>query len=425
MPIDRIRKHRVFIGQVGTIVSGRAVAAAVSLLLTPVVARLFTPHDFGIAAQFIALAGIASQVASLRYEVAIALPKSDEEAQQVAVLAWLVLPAFCLALLAVVAAVELGGLSLGGLDYLGGWIWLLPLAVLLGSAQDVQESWLARERKFGAISRSVVLDVSVGQATRISLGFLAGSTVYGLIAGYLCGVVSRLVVQGRASAAGIRAAFRRPDWRALRDVARRYSATLNAPAGLLYSVTQNLPILFFGAMFSPAVAGFFAMANRLAKAPVQIVATSVRRVFLQKAASIHNQGGTLRRSLALTSLGLFAMGALPALVLWLYGQPLLGWLLGPKWFEAGRYLEIISPWVLSAWTTAPCNALFIVLRRQRFWLSLLVWTTALRIGSFVVGHALGLGPEAMLGLFVAASVGVHLLLLLISYQIAGRRPADA
>lgn len=423
MPIGKLRKHRDFIGQVGTIVSGRVVAAAVSLLLTPVVARLFSPTDFGIAAQFIALAGIAAQVASLRYEVAIALPKHEEEALRVAVLSFLVLPVTCLALAAVIAVFKGTGSTLGGLDHLGGWIWLLPPTVLLMSAQDVQESWLARNLRFGVVSKSVVLDVSVGQVTRISSGLATGSSVAGLLAGHLLGVVSRLVMQGRASTESLRAVFRRQDWPALREVAAKYSdfAKLNAPAGLLYSVTQNLPILLFGTMFSPAAAGFFAMANRLSKVPVQIVATSVRRVFLQKAARIQNQGGTLRRSFVLTSLGLLAMGALPTIALWFYGQPLLTWLLGANWHEAGRYLEIISPWVLSAWASAPCNAVFIVLRKQRLWLTLLVVTTIVRAGSFFVGGALDLGADTTLGLFVASSVGVHLLVMALSFHFAGQR----
>jgi O-antigen/teichoic acid export membrane protein len=117
------------------------------------------------------------------------------------------------------------------------------------------------------------------------------------------------------------------------------------------------------------------------------------------------------------------MGTLPTLALWMYGQLLLTWLLGPKWFDAGRYLEIIAPWVLSAWASAPCNGVFIVLRRQRLWLELLIATTAVRVGSFVVGHALGYGAEETLGLFVLSSVGVHVLIMIISLQLAGRRPA--
>jgi O-antigen/teichoic acid export membrane protein len=425
MPISKFRKHREFIGQVGTILTGRIVAAAVSLLLTPIVARLYSPADFGIAAQFIALAAIASQVASLRYEVAIALPKRDDEALQVAVLAYRLLPIFGVLLLCVIGAIKFGGGSLGSLDLLGDWIWLLPPTVLLMAAQDIQESWLSRQLRFGVVSKSVVLDVSAGQVTRITLGLVGGSTVFGLIMGQLCGVISRLVMQGRAAPESIRAVLRRADWGVLRRLAVQYAdfAKLNAPAGLLYSVTQNLPILLFGMMFTPAVAGFFAMANRLSKMPVQIVVTSVRRVFLQKAVRIHNDGGSLRRSFSLTSLGLLAMGTLPALALWMYGQPLLTWLLGPKWFDAGRYLEIIAPWVLSAWASAPCNAVFIVLRRQRLWLELLIATTAVRVGSFVVGHALGYGAEETLGLFVLSSVGVHVLIMIISLQLAGRRPA--
>jgi O-antigen/teichoic acid export membrane protein len=423
--LRHLTRHRDFIGQVATIVSGRTFAAAVSLVLTPIVARLYSPDDFGVAALFIGIAGIGAQVASLKYEAAIALPKDDGEAIQIAVLAYCVLPVVCVVLLGLAAALWFGGIEIGAIDLLGGWIWLLPITILLMAAQDVQECWLSRKLRFGVVGRSVVLDISVGQVSRIAFGLAGPSSVAGLIVGQLAGVIARLVMQGRASVERFTEAFRRANWSDLRSIAIRYSdfARLNAPASFLYSASQNLPVVLFAGMFSPAAAGYFAMANRLSKAPVQIVATSVRRVFLQRAARIHNEGRSLRRSLGLITLGLFAIGAVPALVLWLYGQPVLAFLLGSKWLGAGHFVELIAPWALSAWISAPSNAIFIVMRQQRLWLWLQVATTAVRLSAFPVGFALGFDADRTLAVFVSSSVAVNLLLIAISFRLAGRSAA--
>ena len=421
--LRRIKNHKEFIGQVGTIISGRSISAVLGLLVTPIVARLFSPSDFGVTASFLGLAGIGAQVASLRYESAVVLPKSDHEALLLTTLAYRILPAFCLLLLGIIALMDATGIRWSALDLLGVWTWMLPITVLFMDAQDIQETWLSRKKQFGVISKSVMAETAVGSVARIGFGVLEGSSVHGLIIGQLVGVVTRLVIQGRAATDTFWAMFRGITWQSLRDIARRYSdfPRLNAPASLIFSTGQNLPVLMFGVMFSPAIAGYFAMANRLVRVPVQVVAISVRGVYLQKAATIHNDGRSLRRSYVLTTLGLFAMGAVPCVAVWLYGQPLLSWLLGGKWHTAGRYLEIIVPWVLLTWATAPCNSIFIVLRKQTYWLVLQAITTIVRLAAFAIGFAFELGAERTLELFVLFATVGSLATIALTFSLTSRK----
>ncbi|MGH8249936.1 MAG: oligosaccharide flippase family protein [Steroidobacteraceae bacterium] len=416
-----LRKHREFIEHVGAIVSGRSIAAVVGLLVTPVVARLFSPADFGVAASFLALAAMAVPVASLRYDAALALPRTEQEALLLAALCYRILPVFCVLLFGVIALLAVNASGWRTLELIGAWIWVLPFTLFLMGAQDIQESWLARTKSFGVISRSVVVETTLGGAARIAFGAVAGTSVYGLILGHLVGVVGRLILQGRAGAESLRATFRRIEWPKLREVARRYAdfPRLNAPAGLVYTVGQNLPVLMFGLMYSASTAGFFAMANRLARIPVQIVATSVRRVYLQKAANIHNSGRSLRRSFVLATFGLLAIGLVPCFAIWMYGQSLLVWLLGDQWNSAGRFLEIIAPWVLIAWVSSPCNAIFVVLRKQDYWLKLQIILTPVRLSAFVAGYKLALGAEQTLGLFVLLAVLANVVTIMIALFLAG------
>jgi O-antigen/teichoic acid export membrane protein len=424
--LRRLKHHKEFIAHVGSIVSGRSAAALIGLVLTPVVSRLFEPGDFGVAASFLAMAGIAAQLATLRYDAAFALPKDDGEALLLVALTSRIMPAYCVFVLVAVAVMDLSDVSWPALDEMGAWIWFLPVTVFMMSAQDIQEAWLARKKKFAAIGRSVVVDSAIGGASRIGFGLGQGSSVHGLIFGHLLGVTGRLVMQGRAEPGGAGIAFGRVQWHALRDIARRYSdfPRLSAPAALVFATGQNLPVLMFGAMFSPAAAGFFAMANRLSRMPVQIVTNSVSRVFMQKAATIHNSGRPLTRPLALSTSGLLALGALPAAVVWAYGQEILGWLLGSRWYVAGAYMEVIAPWVLAAWVTAPCNPVFTVLRKQKYWLSLQIVLTLLRIGVFVVGYLFGLAEMAILRAFVAVAVAGNLITIATAFSLAARAPAQ-
>lgn len=76
-----------FLRHVLTLVTGTAVAQAVSFLMTMVLARVYSPHDMGMLATYTSVAGIVMAVAALRYDMAVMLPRRDTEALAVARLA--------------------------------------------------------------------------------------------------------------------------------------------------------------------------------------------------------------------------------------------------------------------------------------------------------------------------------------------------
>jgi len=421
-----LKRHTEFISNVAILTSGRTIAALIALFTMPIVARLFLPSDFGVAAMFVSITSVISSVASLRYGAALVLPKEDAEAVKIMAFAYRIMFAYCATLLLLIGVLEASDVTVPALDILNGWIWFVPVGVFLMNAVGIQESWFTRIKAFKLTSVSFVAGNTITTGTRIGTGVFFGSTVSGLIAGLLVGFASRLAIQQFLCKQGLPTAFQRIGWSEMREIARRYSdfPKLNAPAGLLFSMGHNLPVFLFGVLFSPVVAGFYAMADRLAEAPVHIIATSIRGVFLQKAASISQRGESLRKAFLLATGGLTLLGAIPFGVLWLFGQPILAWILGDRWFEAGSYIEIMAPWLFMIWVATPCHPVLIVLRQQHFWLSLQIALTLLRLAVFGIAYLIGAGPEWTLQAFVAVNVlgslvTIAIVLALIS-RYAGR-----
>lgn len=411
-----LHRYADFVRDLATMMSGKTIAAAIALFTTPIVSRLFEPSDFGVAAVFASIIGITSNISSLSYTKAIVIPKLEDDALELMAFSFRVVLLFCLAFLFVVAMLRTFELDIAAFNLLGAWVWLLPLGTLMLSVIQMQEGWLTRRRSFGVISASLVAGNSIAAGSRITAGLSTGTSVYGLIVGQMLGILIRLASQWQWCRSALRVSCGRMGFASVRRVARKYRdfPLFDAPAGLVLALGQNLPILLFGSMFSPAVAGFFAMANRLSKVPVTIVGNAMRRVFLQRAAAINNSGRPIRRAFLLTIGGLVALGILPFTFVWYYGEPILTWLLGAKWSMAGRYLEIIAPWMFMLWIISPCNAVFMVLRRQGFWLGLQTILTILRLGAFGVAYFIQAGPEWTLGAFVFVTVIGSLLTLLIT-----------
>ncbi|MGQ9623675.1 MAG: lipopolysaccharide biosynthesis protein, partial [Candidatus Caldatribacteriaceae bacterium] len=70
---------------------GTALGQAVTVLVSPILTRLYSPEDFGVFGVYASLLGIVAVIASLRYEYAIPLPEEDETAANILALCFGVL----------------------------------------------------------------------------------------------------------------------------------------------------------------------------------------------------------------------------------------------------------------------------------------------------------------------------------------------
>jgi O-antigen/teichoic acid export membrane protein len=389
--------------------SAKAIAAAIALLITPVIARLFDPGDFGIAAVWVSTCTLLSHISSLKYEIAIVLPANEDEADHLYSLALRILIAF----VGIIAVVSVIGAFLppkyssaaGAQDWL---LWLAP-GVLLYGLVSIQENWLSRRKKFSAIGASIIAGTSFTGLSRVAWGLLAGSSSTGLIVSQLIGLFSRLIVQfWRGSRKALTSAATVSKG-ALRKAARDYRdfPRLNAPASLISSGAKNLPVLLLGFLYGPEPAGFYAMAMRLAQSPLRLVTVSMHRVVYQRLAEIASNNRPLVRPYWMLCGGLFLLGFAPTILIVLFGPQILELLLGPKWPEAGRYLQLVAPWLLTILVSVPVSPTLNVIRRQELWLQLQTASFVLRLLVFVGAYMYGATPLAAIGAFVTAVVCIN------------------
>jgi O-antigen/teichoic acid export membrane protein len=389
--------------------SAKAIAAAIALLITPVIARLFDPGDFGIAAVWVSSCTLLSHISSLKYEVAIVLPAEEHEADNLYSLALRILLAF-VGIVAVVTAVAefLPVKNSSAVDDRDWLLWLAP-GVLLFGLVSIQESWLSRRQKFGAIGASMIAGTSSTGLSRIAWGLLAGSSSTGLIVSQLIGLFFRLWVQfwrGGQRAVTSAATVSKG---ALRKAARNYRdfPKLNAPASLVSSGAKNMPVLLLGFLYGPEPAGFYAMAMRLAQSPLRLVTVSMNRVVYQRLAEIATNNRPLVRPYWMLCGGLFLLGVAPTILIVLFGPQILELLLGPKWPEAGRYLQLVAPWLLTILVSVPVSPTLNVIRRQELWLQLQTVSFVLRLLVFLGAYMYGATALTAIGAFVTAVVCIN------------------
>ena len=88
--LNRLKPKSEFARNVLTLMTGTTIAQAIPIAISPILTRIYTPEDFGIFALYMSMASILSVVATGRYELAIMLPKKDEDAINIVALSLII-----------------------------------------------------------------------------------------------------------------------------------------------------------------------------------------------------------------------------------------------------------------------------------------------------------------------------------------------
>ncbi len=421
------KKHSGFIGNVMTLVTGGVAAQGITFLLSPVITRLFSPEHFGVAALFVSIVSIVSTICVLGLDQAVVVAKDDDDAGRLFSLSVWVVCGICVALLGAVVAVRFFLPHNPWVIYLGRWIFAIPAgAFLLGMAQVINGMNL-RAKQYKNIAGSKVAWTIGTTGSRIGLGFAFGSSVGGLITGNIIGYVVYVITLAHKLGSPLFTYIVKPGTIGISDLAKRYKdfPLYQTPTRFLNSFSRNLPVLLLGVLFSADVVGLYALAHRVIKVPLDLIARSVNRVYFQKSSDIFNSGASLHSSLAKTTIGLVALFLGPYLFLIYFGEGFFATLLGERWRDSGQYAAILSIWIYSAFALAPSNAVFVVIRRQGLYFNLQMLMTAARLLVFFTSYVLGMGAVDTILFFSITSAAVNLLIIAIAFNLSRRRPSPA
>jgi O-antigen/teichoic acid export membrane protein len=405
-----------FTRHVLTLFSGSAAARLVTIMLAPVITRLFDPSDFGIAALFIAVTAVLAPVAGLRYDQAIVLPKEKQDAHRLFALAFVILPIFCVvfSVLVVLAGVLFSDRL--WVDKLGGWLYVLPVALLIAGSASIAVGANIREQGFATIAKADMSDAVITGLTRIGTGFLGGSSVSGLLLGTLAGMAARLKILLGTSPGYMQALGGSiTDTNRLKSVATGYREfpLYSAPTGLLRALNQQLPVLLLPFLFGPAVIGYYALSARIVKMPVVVFSNAFRRVFLQRISVSINDRRPFGLFYTKVTVMLAVMSAILFPLILLFSGDVFAWVFGQNWRVAGEFTAVLSPWFLAMFVQAPSAAVFVALKKQAILMRINLVVTFVGVALFVVAGIATLSPLQTLTVFSLIGVLSNILVIVL------------
>lgn len=334
-----------FTWNVIVMLSGTVAGQFISLLLSPVLTRLYGPSEFGYLSVYGAVLGILGVIASLGLDLAIPIAGTECECADLLALSGLALIGTTIAVALATLLTPAHLLTALSLGPLASYRYLLPIGFACLGGYYVMVSVATWAGAFKDIARTRISQGISGPVSQILLG-LSGLGTPGLVIGYVIGQSSGTLLLLMRTVLRRRAMLRTITTSGMAAAARRYMHfPLFASWARLLDMAGGGTILFvvFTACYSSEVAGFMFLSERVIARPLLLVSTSFLQVFTGEAgrALNHDPAMLRRRFYQVVPLQLLFAGC------WiLLANATAGWvfprLFGTEWAAAIPYLHALS-----------------------------------------------------------------------------------
>lgn len=378
MALDRYWHH------VGTVLTGTVVAQIIPVVGALVIARQYTPVDFGAFSAWLGVVLFLSVILTGRFEIALAIVP-DGDARRLAVLATLVT-----SILAAFVAAVFCGVIVQYIPAMGNGIspsmvvMLVPTALAVAMAQTWQ-SWAAAEGSYRDLSFMRIAQASAITICQIGAGIFSPSAS-SLAFAHLGGAIV-----GLALSAYLIPLSRFPKDQAKRTVLEfwnqyRRFPIFSLPADSINTAAAQLPVIIVAARFGTDIAGLLALTMRILGAPIGLLGKSVLDVFKRHAAASYRERGECRMEyvrtfnvLAIASLGF-------CVVMASVSEPLFALAFGENWRGAGTIAIWLLPLFALRFMASPLSYMVYIAGKQHIDLVWQVTLLVMTISALNISH---------------------------------------
>jgi O-antigen/teichoic acid export membrane protein len=331
------------------------------LLAMPLLARRYSPSDFGIYASVMTLSGIIGVASSLRADMALPATLEHESHRIYRAGLWACMLSFLTGLLVV----------------LPGWYRIFPWPDALAGSQ-MALLCLATGSLQGLMSVFSGALVRSGQFKRIAVLRLLQPSIF--VAAALAPASGDLTVAYAVSLIATASAGLLYSWNSfpkqhaldLKALMRKYweYPVISLPVAVLDTLALSMPLLFIVQHYGEAAGGNYSQVQRLLTAPLLLCAMTVSQVFYKHAGDLTRAGDSVR-PLMWKTVGTLVMGGMAvSLLSALIGEPVLNVFLGGSWRTDARYLLLIVVPAACRLCVSPITSIFLLtgnVRLGAFW----------------------------------------------------------
>ncbi|KXG81457.1 lipopolysaccharide biosynthesis protein [Pseudomonas mosselii] len=326
-----------------TLMTGTGLAQALPIALAPILTRLYTPEDFGIFALYGSICAMLTVLVTGKYDLAIVVPKYENEAVNLVALALLLSLSISLLLMALLVISDNAIVTLLGHPAIGPWLYLVPCATFILGCYYALNFWANRHGYYKNMAVSRVVQSGCAGVVQLMAG-LARFGLAGLIVGQLLGQFVSVLFFFVSYRQEGRGKLRRVNFIRILCVARKYKSypKFMVPGQVMNVGANELPLLLLTVLYGPSVAGLYSLAQRVMTAPLSLFANAIGDVYRQRAAEEFVARGECLGIFLFSFKRLFFYAFLPMVPILLFGPDIFAFVFGETWRGAGEIAAVVA-----------------------------------------------------------------------------------
>jgi O-antigen/teichoic acid export membrane protein len=417
MRIIKQYKSSEFIKNIAVVISGTAISQIISIAITPILTRNYTPEDFGFYTTFIAIYSLLCSFATGKFERVILLSKDIKDiiiVSSLCLLTSLVFSFTCLFLFFIASLVfDFGKWGIEILLF--KWLYIIPAFLIIYAVNTVFLTFLNYEKNFKEISKSRVIKTFVSISVSVTCIYFL-KDMGGLILGEILGLfISTIYLFPKLK---FLFQFKKEISSHFYNFIIRYRnfPLYNIPTDLLNNSSSQVPVFFLSPIYGVNVTGQYSLMKRMLDAPVTLLSSSVLEVFRQKASEQFIKNGDCRNLLLKTAKNLALISIVPFSILFVFGSDIFVLIFGEKWRDAGQFASIFSVFYFFKFISSPISYVFYIAEKQKidFLLHIYIFLSSLLF--FILPKFFSISITETLWMYSINFVLIYITYLLLSYK---------
>ena len=380
----KIGQQDSFIRAISLLLSGTVIAQGISVLALPVLTRIYNPEDFSVFAIYSSLLMFISVASCLRFEIAIPLPKENDEAVRIAVLALISNLIVSVAIFLIIAVFYDYLISLIHQPKFNDFIWFVPLGIFFIGLYNIFQYWATRQKNFKTIAKSRVQQSVVSVIFQVAIGIVITGAL-GLVLGQIIRFSAGIWELYKNFVQGAREVIQRLTFSDLKKtlIDNQELPKYSAVEALANSAGTQLPVVIIASLVQGTEAGHLSLAMQVMALPVALVGSAISQIYLAHATENYINGNLYGYTIKSIK-QLAIIGVLPLILISLLSPLMFPIIFGKEWIRAGEMALWMLPWFAMQLVVSPISMALYVIKKNKIALLLQIAGLVIRLGGLLL-----------------------------------------
>jgi len=356
-----------FFRNILTMFSGASIAQIITLLSIPILTRLFSPEEFGFIALYLSIANIFGTISSGKYDLAIMIPKNDNDA--IKIFSGSILIVIIFSFVSLVSIIILKNISTPISSFIvPNYFYFLPLSILLIGSIKSFTQWLNRKKDFPYLAKTHIVQNGTASTVKLSAGYFTSLGTWGLFWGHIAGQGIMFLSLLRQILKKYKLLIKNNFSKEIKTALKEHSnfPIFAMPMGFLNIISKDIMLYILNIFFSTTTVGLYTNAQKVTNYPLFFITQAFTSVFYQKLSETKNKIQLYIWSYIIN----FFIASIAMIPIVLWGEELFSFVLGKDWEIAGSIAKYLVPLTITSFATRNVINVFSLTKKNHL---LLIW----------------------------------------------------